>query len=74
MEQTKAKEKFIKSSLEIFEANFMVGDEDEHLTAFKRHPDVLEFLERAYSIGGDRKMVDLCLEAIWEDLKERHEI
>lgn len=74
MEQVNRKEDFIRRSLEIFDGNFMVDEEIERRKLFRQHPDVLDFLGKAYAIDGDKKTVDLCLEAIWEDLKQRHEI
>ena len=74
MEQKKTKDEFIKSSLEIFDGNFMIDEDVERRAVFKKHPEVLAFLEKAYAIDGDKKTVDFCLEVIWEDLKERHEI
>ena len=37
-------------------------------------PEVLAFLEKAYALDGDKKTVDFCLEAMWEDMTERGEI
>ena len=74
MENTKTKEEFIKSSLEIFDGNFMIDDDVERRAVFKKHPEVLAFLEKAYTLDGDKKTVDFCLEVMWEDMTERGEI
>lgn len=74
MENTRTKEEFIKSSLEIFDGNFMIDEDVERRAVFKKHPEVLAFLEKAYALDGDKKTVDFCLEAMWEDMTERGEI
>lgn len=71
MEPNQTEEDFIRSSLEIFDGNFMIDEDVELREMFRKHPDVLAFLKKAYTIGGDKKTVDLCLEAIWEDLNEK---
>lgn len=70
MEPNQTEEDFIRSSLGIFDGNFMIDEDVELREMFRKHPDVLAFLKKAYTIGGDKKTVDLCLEAIWEDLNE----
>ena len=74
MEPNKTVEDFIRISLEIFDGNFMVDEDVERRKVFRKHPDVLKFLERAYVIDGDRAIVDLCLAAIWKYLREMGEI
>lgn len=70
MEPNQTEVDFIRSSLGIFDGNFMIDEDVELREMFRKHPDVLAFLKKAYTIGGDKKTVDLCLEAIWEDLNE----
>ena len=74
MEPNKTVEDFIRISLEIFDGNFMVDEDVERRKVFRKHPDVLKFLERAYVTDGDRETVDLCLETIWKYLREMGEI
>ena len=38
MENTRTKEEFIKSSLEIFDGNFMIDEDVERRAVFKKHP------------------------------------
>lgn len=74
MAENQSKEEFIEEALAVFDGNFMAGEDEEARAKFRAHPDVKEFLERAYEIGGDRESVDICLEGMWDDMRHRGEI